>query len=51
MNTTMKRSKIRRKARREVERKEAANRAERIKKLDAPKRRLEAVIAARGKQI
>jgi hypothetical protein len=46
---TMKKSKIRRKAKRQAERDETARREKFLREIDAPKRRLEAEIAARGK--
>jgi hypothetical protein len=45
----MKKSKIRRKAKRQAERDEAVRREKFLREIDAPKRRLEAEIAARGK--
>jgi len=46
---TMKKSKIRRKAKRQAQREEVARREKFLREIDAPKRRLEAEIAARGK--
>jgi len=45
----MKKSKIRRKAKRQAQRDEAARREKFLREIDAPKRRLEAEIATRGK--
>jgi hypothetical protein len=46
----IKRSKIRRKAKRQAQREEFARREKYLREIEAPKRRLDAEIAARGKQ-